>query len=124
MYRSLFFVMVLLLAVGPAYADSGKKLTNAELKELTSNMLFSAGYTTAWNVSYHATWFRDGTREVYWNNGASGHVEKGKWWLKGDTVCLLNESWTMERCVEWRKNGDRIETWGKAAMNGYFYILR
>jgi len=124
MYRSLFFVMVLLLAVGLASADSGKKLTNADLEQLTSSMLFSAGYSTGMNVSYHVTWFRNGTREVYWNNGVTGHVIKGKWWVKGDTVCLKNDDWTLERCDEWRKNGDRIETWGQAAMNGYFYILR
>ncbi|HSH06705.1 MAG TPA: hypothetical protein VLA41_03510 [Burkholderiales bacterium] len=123
MYRSLFFVMALLLVVDPVSADSGKKLTNAELKQLTSNMLFSAGYSTGFNVSYLVTWYRNGTREVYWSNGVSGHVVKGKWWLKGDTVCVKNEDWALERCDEWRKNGDRIETWGLVAKSGYFYIL-
>jgi hypothetical protein len=124
MFRLFVLVMVLLLSVNPVSADSGKKLTNAELKQLTSNMLFSAGYSTGFNVSFLVTWFRNGTREVYWNNGVSGHIVKSKWWLKGDTVCVKNEDWALERCDEWRKNGDRIETWGSAAKNGYFYILR
>lgn len=124
MYRSLFVAMFLLLAVNPVSADAGKKLTNAELKQLTSTMLFSAGYSTEFSVSYLVTWFRNGTREVYWNNGVRGGMVKSKWWLKDDTVCVKNEDWVLERCYEWSKDGDRIEVWGSAVKGAYFYILR
>jgi hypothetical protein len=124
MYRTLFFVIVSLLAVNPVSAAADTKLTNAELKQLTSNMFFAAGYSTRFGVSFHVTWFPNGTREVYWNDGVAGHIAKSKWWLKGDTVCVKNEDWITERCDEWHKNGDRIETQDVGAKNAYFYILR
>jgi len=125
MYRTLFFVIVFLLTASPVSADETKKLTSAELKDITSKMFFSAGYSTGWNISYHVTWLPNGTREVYWTRGVGpSHVVKSVWRLEGDTVCVKNEDWVLERCGEWRKNGDRIETWGKLAQNGYFYILR
>jgi hypothetical protein len=43
MYRTLFFVIVSLLAVNPVSAAADTKLTNAELKQLTSNMFFCRG---------------------------------------------------------------------------------
>lgn len=125
MYRTLFFLMVLVFAVNPVFADSGRKLTNSELKQLTSAMFFAGGYSTGFNVSFHVTYFPSGTREVYWNDGVAGHMVKSKWWLKGDTVCVQNEDWIAEKCNEWRKNGERIETWNlSGSQNGYFYVLR
>jgi cytochrome bd-type quinol oxidase subunit 2 len=64
MYRTPLFIMVLLLAANPASADTSVKLTNAELRQLTSNMFFAAGNLTRFAVSYHVTWFPNGTREV------------------------------------------------------------
>ena len=123
MHRTLFFVMVLLLAANPVFAAAGKKVTNAELKHLTSNMFFIAGYETRTSVSYLVTFFPSGTREVYWTNGLGGHILKSKWRLKGDSVCWENEDMIAERCDEWRKNGDRFEVRSAGAKLGYFYIL-
>lgn len=126
MRRTFFFVLFLLFAINPVFADSGKKLTNSELKHITSHVFFAAGHSMKFGVSFHVTYFPDGTREVYWHDGIPGHVGhivKSKWWLKGDTVCYQNADWIAEKCDEWRKNGQRIETWGFGVQNGYFYIL-
>ena len=122
MYRTLFFFTVLLLAVNPvsAYAST---LTNAELKQLTSHMFFSAGHSIRFGVSYHATWYPNGTREVYWTDGKARRIVKGKWRLNGDNLCFENEDMYEEECDQWRKNGDRIERWGYGTKHGYFYIL-
>jgi len=124
MRRIIFFVVFLLVAVNSVSADTGKKLTNAELKQLTSSMFFAGGYSTQFSVSYYVTWFPNGTREVYSHNGVAGQMVKSKWYILGDTVCVQNQDWALAKCDQWRKNGDRIETWGKTSKNGYFYILR
>ena len=123
MRRTFFIVMVFLLAVNPAFAGAGKKLTNTELKQLTSNVFFLAGYETRSSVSFHVTFFPNGTREVYWNDGVAGHIVESKWWLKGDTICIKDPDMVKERCEEWRRNGDRFEYWHAGARMGYFYIL-
>jgi len=76
MYRSLFVAMFLLFAVNPVSADAGKKLTNAELKQLTSTMLFSAGYSTEFSVSYLVTWFRNGTGGSTGTTADGGHCQE------------------------------------------------
>jgi len=119
----IFIVMVFLLAVNPAFAGAGKKLTNTELKQLTSNMFFIAGYETTTSVSFHVTFFPNGSREVYWNNGATHQFVESKWRLKGDTICHKDADELKEECHEWRRNGDRFEYREAGARLGYFYIL-
>ena len=123
MRRTLFIVMVFLVAVNPAFAGAGKKLTNKELKQLTSHTFFIAGYETPTAASFHVTFVPNGTREVYWNNGAMHDFVEGKWRLKGDTICINQPDFVKERCEEWRRNGDRFEYRHAGARLGYFYIL-
>lgn len=119
----LFFFTVLLLAVNPVSAYAAHTLTNAELKQLMSHRFFTAGHSMKWGVSFHSTWYPNGTREVYWTDGNQRHIVKGKWSIKGDNLCFRNEDMMDEECDQWRKNGDRLEKWGYGTKNAYSYIL-
>jgi hypothetical protein len=130
MNRALTLVAALLLSIGPAGAQEGRKLMNAELKEIaagTDGILFTGGYSISHGSSYHMSWFsegvRKGTRKHYWTNGPQHMVVRGDWRIEGDTICVKNEYDVSEACDEWRKNGDRIETWNRGVKNGYFFVL-
>jgi hypothetical protein len=130
MNRRLLFFVALLLSIGAVGAQEGTKLTNAELKQIisgTEGILFTAGYSVSYGTSYHMTWFsegvRKGTRNLYWTNGPQHKVVDGEWRIDGDTICVKNERDASEACNEWRRIGDRIETWGHGVRNGYFYVL-
>jgi hypothetical protein len=115
MYRALYTVIVLLIVI---------KLTNAELKEMTSEVLYIGGHPdTTRGIRGVVTMFVNGTRDVLWTNGVTTEINKGKWWINGDLMCTSNEKWFTERCEEWRKNGDRIEIWREKKKQGYYYIL-
>ena len=124
MYRALCSVIVLLLVISPVEAGEGKKLTNAELKEMTSKVFFYAGRNFGSGTRAVVTMFVDGTRDILWTDGVRSEINKGKWWIDGDRMCMSNEKLFAEWCFEWRKNGDRIETWRVDTKQfGYFYIL-
>ena len=124
MYRAFCSVIVLLLVISPVEAGEGKKLTNAELKEMTSNALFYAGRSIDYGSRWLETMFVNGTREVFWTNGVRSGNYKGKWWVDGDRMCKGKDKYFPERCFEWRKNGDRIEYRRlDTGQSGYFYIL-
>jgi hypothetical protein len=127
MYRALCSVIVLLVVISPVEAGEGKNLTNAELKEMTSEVLFVGGSRDlVRGFKSVNTMFPNGSLEILWTNGVSSEINKGKWWIDGDLMCLSNEKYYAKRCEEWRKNGDRIETWnveGMKTQQGYFYIL-
>ncbi len=123
MYRALCSVIVLLLVISPVEAGEGKKLTNAELKEMTSKVLFYAGHSFDNGTRWVVTMFVNGTRDILWTNGVRSEINKGKWRIDGDRMCGSNDKWYAERCSEWRKNGDRIEFWRVDTKQGYFYIL-
>lgn len=123
MYRTLCVIIALLLAVGPVAADEGKKLTNAELKKMTSEMLFYAGVSYTFQNKWIISLFPNGTEEAYWTNGASSGIIKRKWRIDGDRICSKEEV-GLEYCREWRKNGDRIESWTDNRKTGFFYILQ
>lgn len=122
-YRAVFFFIALLLAINPAAAGEAKKLTGAQIKEMLSAVVFYAGRSasgTRWIISS----FPNGTRELYWTNGVSSAFSRGKWWIDGDRLCSSQENVYSDRCYEWRKNGDRIESWMNNQKTNYFYILR
>lgn len=130
MNRALMLLAGLLLSINPAGAQEGRRLTNAELKEIvsgTDGILFTGGYSISHGSSYHMSWFsegvRKGTRKLYWTNGPQHMVVVGDWRIEGDTVCVKNKYDVSEACDEWRKSGDRIETWGRGVKNGYFVVL-
>ena len=130
MNRALMLFAALLLSSGLVGAQEAKKLTGAELQEIASGadgILFAGGYSISYGTSYHVSWFsegvRKGTRKMYWTNGPQHRVVGGDWRIEGDTVCVKNENDVSENCNEWRKNGDRIETWSRGVRNGYFYVL-
>jgi len=121
--RPVFLSIALVLAIDPAAAGEGKKLTNAELKEMTSEVLFYAGRSvsgTRWVISS----FPNGTRELYWTNGVSSAISKGKWWIDGDRICSSQENLYSERCHEWRKSGDSMESWRGNQKAACFHILQ
>lgn len=130
MKRALTSFAVFLLLAGPIDAQQGEKLTNAELKEIasgTEGILFAGGYSISHGTSYHKSWFsegvRKGTRKMYWTNGPQHQVWQGDWRVHGDAICEKNENEVSEVCSEWRRNGDRIETWSRGVKTGYFYVL-
>jgi len=130
MNRALTLLAALLLSIGPAGAQDSKRLTNAELERIASGaegILFTGGYSISHGTSYHVSWFsegvRKGTRKMYYTNGPQHGVVQGKWRIDGDTMCVMNEYDVSEACDEWRRSGERIETWSRGVKNGYFYVL-
>ncbi|MFQ5929281.1 MAG: hypothetical protein ACE5MK_06255 [Acidobacteriota bacterium] len=108
------------------YFDRDAATFERELKELTSKVLFYAGHSLVYPTSgwrFVVTLFVNGTREVLWTSGVRSGMNKGKWWIDGDRMCVRNEKELAERCFEWRKNGDRIELWRANQKQGYIYIL-
>lgn len=123
MYRTYCVFIALLLAVAPVTADEGKKLTNTELKEMTSNGMFYAGYSQSIGVRWIISLFPNGTRELYWTNGGRSEVRQEKWRIDGDRICSQHGS-ALERCAEWRKSGERIDIWIDNKKTGYLYVLK
>ena len=119
MARVLFFVAASLLAVGLVSADEGSKLSNAELKQLTSKILFVAGKSFIYG-GYAEVMFPDGTRQVAFTNGVKSGTGEGKWRIDGDRMCANLEKLHGEYCNEWRRNGDRISY---GSRKSYFYVL-
>jgi hypothetical protein len=119
MHRTLIIVMVLLSAISTASADDGKKLTNAELKQITSKILFVAGKSVLYG-GYAEVMFPNGTRQVAFTNGVKSGTGEGKWRIDGDRMCANLDQHHGEFCNEWRRNGDRISYGSRGS---YFYIL-
>lgn len=121
--RAVFFFIALLLATNSATAGEAIKLTGAQIKELLSGVVFYAGRDVS-GTRWIMVSFPNGTRELYWTNGMSSAISKGKWWIDGDRLCSSQENIYSERCYEWRKSGDQIESWITNQKGNYFYILR
>jgi len=124
MHRMPCFLAALLCAVGSVAADEGKKLTHAEMKEITSKTFFYSGYSNEFGIRFLIASFANGTRETLWTNGVTSKIVKGKWRIDGDQICSQNEGSIAESCADWRRNGDRIEFWRLNQKGGYFYILQ
>ena len=119
MYRTVVIAMVLLCPVSTATADDGKKLTNAELTQITSKLLFVAGKSVLYGA-YAEVMFPNGTRQVAFTNGVKSATGEGKWRIDGDRMCANLEQHHGEYCNEWRRNGDRISYGSRGS---YFYVL-
>jgi hypothetical protein len=119
MFRTLIIVMVLLFPVSTVSADEGKKLTNTELKQITSKTLFVAGKSVLYG-GYAEVMFPNGTRQVAFTNGVKSGTGEGKWRIDGDRMCANLEQHHGEYCNEWRRNGERISYGSRGS---YFYIL-
>ena len=119
MCRMLIVVLVSLFAAGPAFADQGTKVTVAELKELTSKVVFRAGKSNYLGGGYADVLFPDGTREIAWTNGLKSETGKGKWRIDGEKMCVSVEK-RFDYCSVWMRHGERIVT----GTGSYFYVLK
>lgn len=119
MHRTLIVVLVSLFAAGPAFADQGAKVTVAELKEMTSKVVFRAGRSDYLGGGYVDVLFPDGTREIAWTTGLKSETGKGKWRIEGEKMCVSVEK-RFDYCSVWTRDGERIRT----GTSSYFYVLK
>jgi len=110
-----FAALLALLSVDAVAGE--KKLTGAEIK---------AAYTGAKTVTtrsygtFIAVWKADGTIAGKEKQGGFP-PDKGKWWVKGDTLCRKWGAWAggIEECFGVSLNGKKVKLWRADGSDAY-----
>ena len=101
-----------------------------ELDQQALTELFSGEVTFAFNTvrDFPAlqTFKPDGSLVVTWVDGGVHGQDSGKWWMKGNVLCILQDKWLQrERCMQLRKAdvGYDFRKPGSSKRRGYMYPL-
>ncbi len=106
MTRLLLSVAALLALMSVDALAGEKKLTGAEIKAAYSDAKISAKNQTG---TFLTVWKANGTMTGEFPNGP----DKGKWWIKGDTLCRQWTGWPRgdRACFGVTLDGDKVKWW-------------
>ena len=125
MIRTLVVLGVVCMFSVSAWGGERRKLTADEVKESYTGLSIWAGFAPAYGVGYLVACRPDGTREIYWHNGAQSGGAGGTHRVDGDKVCVTYNHKGYEECYEVYQVGEnRFESVLGGQVTGTYTRLR
>lgn len=129
--KCLTLLMASLLLTMACSAEAGEKirLTGVDLSNRISGYEVLAGAYEGAGLGFHfmVVAYRNGTRELYWNDGTKSGTDKGTHRVVGDQICVTWEAGFggRERCHDVYKIGDnQYESYWNDRLEFTYYKIR